>query len=1229
MRTRLISTAVAILATVMVWAAESPERMVARHLADEAQQPSRGGKSWATLPIADGPQDRLDNWIAAQPANRSIIRDDYTVGAGLNAVTAAPGLQLAWTTYDFQHNDAVPHQIGTILSPAVGDTSHLVHFVWTHWDIIPESLNRIDRFVNFQSYNSATGHFIHGTNGLTISGAGGDPLQGRAGFITMDVDDNDRTRAVAHVRDAPEQPSGDYCSYYYEQSASAFSVFTEGVLNGSKGVLGNFTDDVIWPHVTVDRQPGTDYFYVVSHTYSANSNLVFWRCTAPMIWQGPYVIDSTPSLSYNIAADPTSDKIALVTENATPSPSNPHGILQIVYRPSPARGDDWGAVNTTGLGDSKRVFVTSYNDAAGPGAWLDVVGDYDNAGKLHIVWNEQRVQNSSEQGSWKHWDDVANTITTIHQAYWNNTGAVGGRDINIKFPSIGFGDGSTTCGSGTNLNYVYLTFCQFGGETSAEQHDQSAHGYMNGEVYLSGSTDGGIHWSPAQNLTNSRRPGCDPARGDSCPSENWPSLARTVNDTLHLMYINDRDAGDAVFGQGNWTFNPVMYYRIPGGTNAQLLCPTIAPNAAVDLSDANGADCEYNTPPNTSLSESLTISNPGNAAMTGQVSIQYLNPPSGAWLLTATGGYTIPPGGMDDVRPVVMSAAGLSEGLYRAQISVTHNDPTKTSPVVLPVDFFVFHNFACPEYVTLHTNWLELEVSSVDRVAMGPLRYSGTGIGLNVAPIPGSSHQSMAANVPVGGGIWGARGLYRAPRFGSPDSGNNTIYDASLIIARTPTPSAPPPGDTTVYRYLFGQGNYARGFRALSGLTVDSSNYGTGAGMVTARAQQATIDSLIGIDVEYQFPQSADSSNFVIITYKIFKRAAGTISGLIIGEAADFDIIPSAENAKYQIGTQNKAAYSSAMNLVYQTGADSGATTLAQKYMGGMTAIQCTPAPRAWLAPNDQWLFKNRGGGFYEGYLYAQLVKSGFEIIPASGGYTKLDWHSVMAFAKNVSLSSTTAKRFALGFVTSTAGPDTTDLMATTRKAWRFAFGWQDVVTLDTISLGIARSYPYWASGSHENGPTSGCCGCVVSKVSGSPLLTIAPDPGNCTGTITFAGSPSPGSFTATFRVATPTCTGPLYTEDHVVTILAGFFPCNCPDQGRLNADSVIDVLDIIALIDYVFSGAAQPVTDPICPTDRGEINCDGADDVLDVVDLIDYVFAEGQAPCNPCACSPYPSNCP
>jgi len=1169
------------------WAAESPEKMEAGRLAEQAQTYRVSDKDIHNLPIADGPQDRLNSWIAAQAASRSIIQDNYTAHTGLSVLgPTGPGIRVASTTYEYQHNDAAPHQIAT------NGSGKYIHFAWTHSYVIPASLAEMTRFVNVNTYNSGTASFIDGSDGTTISGAGGDPALARAGYVTVDVADNDTAWVAFHQRDVPEQPSGDYSSWVLQRTAPSSPVFNEYLMPGSKGWTWNADDDIIWPHVTVDQiSAGPDVIHVVAHTSNSNDNIVYWRwksTDAPQ-WKGPYTIDSNQALSYNIAADRGSANAALITLNDNVTGSNPNGLLQVVYRASTSNGDDWGPVSTTGLGDGNRTFITSYNTDPGPQAWQEVVGDYDNAGNLHAVWVEQRFANTTEHSSMKHWDKASNVISTISLAYYDAKGANGGRDCNSAFPTIGFGDGSTTCGTGTNLNYIYMIFVQFGGTSVAQQNDFSAAGYMNGDIYLSTSNNGGLVWAPAVNLTNSMSPGCNPATGDSCASENWPSIARTVDDTLHIMYINDRDAGDAVFGQGVWTFNPVMYYRIPGGTNVQPVCPLIAPNFGAELSNAKGSECEYNTPPNTSLNETLTLSNVGNATMTGTVSRVYISPPSGTWLtVTGQGAYSILAGGANLTYPVTMNAAGLTEGLRTAKIRVTHNDPTKTSPFDIPVDFFVFNTFFCPKYVVLHTKWLEMEVSNIERVAVGPNRNSGS-----------------------------VRGLYRPQRFGQADSGNNSIYDGSLIIAKPPSP------DTFVYRYIYGEGKGQPGFRALSNLTVDTSRYGTGSGTAYARANQTTVDSTIGVDVEYVFPQHTDSSEFVLIKYRIFNRTASPITGLIVGETVDFDIAPSTLNAKYQIGKENKSGFNTSMNLLYQQGADSGATTYAQKYLGGMTAIQSTAAPRAWIAPNDPWLFGRPGGGFSEGYLYQNLVKSDFEIIPPgttppSGG---VDQHSVIAFEKNVTLNPTTVKRYVLGLVSSTAGPSTTDLISQTRKAWKFAFGWQEIVDLDTLPMSTPASYPYWALGSHEGGPTSGCCGCVVTKASGSSLLTVTPSADPCTGTINFAGTATPGTYTATFRVKTLVCGSAQYTDDQVVTIVVPPGPCSCPHQGDIDADGCIDVFDFIAVTGIAFSDGTDP-QDAGCPTTRGDVdrvNSPGVTDVFDVITEIDIAFSDATA-ADPCA---------
>jgi len=62
--------------------------------------------------------------------------------------------------------------------------------------------------------------------------------------------------------------------------------------------------------------------------------------------------------------------------------------------------------------------------------------------------------------------------------------------------------------------------------------------------------------------------------------------------------------------------------------------------------------------------------------------------------------------------------------------------------------------------------------------------------------------------------------------------------------------------------------------------------------------------------------------------------------------------------------------------------------------------------------------------------------------------------------------------------------------------------------------------------------------------------------------------------------------------------------PCDCPLQGDINGDAVIDVFDVIEAISVAFSGGTDP-KDLSCPTSRTDVNNDGAADVFDVLYLI------------------------
>jgi hypothetical protein len=82
------------------------------------------------------------------------------------------------------------------------------------------------------------------------------------------------------------------------------------------------------------------------------------------------------------------------------------------------------------------------------------------------------------------------------------------------------------------------------------------------------------------------------------------------------------------------------------------------------------------------------------------------------------------------------------------------------------------------------------------------------------------------------------------------------------------------------------------------------------------------------------------------------------------------------------------------------------------------------------------------------------------------------------------------------------------------------------------------------------------------------------------------------------------------------ITIVAP--PCDCPDQGDINGDGVIDVFDVIDAIAVAFTGGTDP-KDPNCPTSRTDVNNDGLADVFDVIYLIATAFTGGAGPIDPC----------
>ena len=57
-------------------------------------------------------------------------------------------------------------------------------------------------------------------------------------------------------------------------------------------------------------------------------------------------------------------------------------------------------------------------------------------------------------------------------------------------------------------------------------------------------------------MTNSPSPGC--AAGD-CDSDHWSSVAELVDDSLYVIFVEDKDAGGVPQTEGAVTVNPVKY----------------------------------------------------------------------------------------------------------------------------------------------------------------------------------------------------------------------------------------------------------------------------------------------------------------------------------------------------------------------------------------------------------------------------------------------------------------------------------------------------------------------------------------------------------------------------------------------------------------------------------------------------------------------------------------------
>jgi len=445
-----------------------------------------------------------DKYKAAEPVADNGTQNNNTETAPplpLPMTSDSPGEVIGATTYEYQSNGSVGDKIRV-------DDLGGIHAVWTKGI----TGNR-PRYVYYNFRSEVDSSWAHNPDGTSISGVNG------TGFVTLELSSGGE--AIAAYHSADEVPS------YPKVAVDAFrgfGIFTEYDL--SPGSENN------WPYIA--RNVLSERLHMVLSPFVGESVLLYTYSTdGGVTWSSYVEIDTLDILSYIVIASPVSDKTCILYTKLDPTES----FYDVLYHES-----------TDGINWDFRfpVNITEYSpeDSLSAHADIDAVYDYDD--ELHIIYQGAGAWDNSIwllSNQARHWSEV-----TGHSVIATGSDS-GCYQINYCLCVA-----KVNIGVDPSDNALYAVWSEM------DDQDYSLAGFSNGELYAAVSDDGGDTWSPKVNLTNSPTPNC---AAMDCDCDVWSSLAPKVDGALHIIYIDDNDAGAAWNSQGVWTTNAVLYLEVP------------------------------------------------------------------------------------------------------------------------------------------------------------------------------------------------------------------------------------------------------------------------------------------------------------------------------------------------------------------------------------------------------------------------------------------------------------------------------------------------------------------------------------------------------------------------------------------------------------------------------------------------------------------------------------------
>jgi len=1098
---------------------------------------------------------------AESPVNNVPVNGEGSQSLGFDLIVSnSPGLMVGSTTYDLQSNTRNNRLVDWRSTQAV-------HMIWMKAD--NEEAANLMRGTTYNWWDPDEAELVFGTGedaGCDIHPRLG-PGSNYSGYVGVDVDTEGKVVIGNHHDDGSGYSSTVW--YDFGEGSCFFSPYRRRIPDALMKYCNSPADTtlgdwrMIWPSTEYQVFEGDTVTHVFSMQWEPSKDpeasvvAYFRRVGSDTMgyWDSPPLcVDTIQTISQTVTASRVSRKVALIWQ-APPGrfPGDNESLARddlddglgssqrandIFYRISTDMGASW----------TSNENLTDYDSTQG--GWLghgDMSVLIDTNDKLHILWPAREIlpTSASDDGGlgeyahfWGarlfHWDELNNVIRPVADANWDlpDSGCVGGawNEMSIVKPMISECDGKFYAFF-AQFNDIYhgidndCADCRYNGECSWN-------GTANGEIMMSVSDDAGFSWDLPRNLTNTYTSHCFATETEGlpvCESDQYVAVSRfgmevttgdftgvvivdpgeepyDGNHYLDLTYINDKFPGACMQNDGIWSLNPYKWFRVP--------CVAPIPNPVLVYSP-HEIDEPVWTKPNVQRDTTLLLENIGNADLHISVIATIEDNGTPGWLGVSnygplTLGYQT---GSSAIIDVYLNQSGVvTDGphVLTGQIEIT-SDAVGGSVDYVDVSLIVADTLQFPEESDIRTNCKRIIFNNAGNIGNGGeggynLDYVGFGIDCDETD-----------NEP-----------------GYDDRADVYLYDASPYITRINEA-----GDTILNYYMFDASWLTDdGFRPLEGLTRDTSGSSYQYGYT---GKFVTQDSMIGLEVEYFTPLHPDTCSFMVMKQRIYNDTNFTISGVIIGDAMDWDIPADS-------GSRNQSDYDDAPDkqLMYCYGYDYGFTDS--------------------FPNNDCTDDEGRVGGyaFYAGYRapYCEPEDS-FPVVQAQYTHMNADWvypeggfvaEQFYPYVKNASGYSTWA---------ATSDPTNSDSMAQDLHHV-VVFGEYDLKAGDTLIFVKILTTEYDGGATALSQTVEMARDWIASHPEIFAYPAIGGEDCDC---CNFPGD-AKGDENCNILDIT-------YLISH---LYKGGPPPPCLNEGDPKGDCNINILDITYLISFLYKGGPDPV---------------------------------------------------